>query len=213
MEVYIDDMLVKSRTVDQHLHNLSLMFDVLKKYNMRLNPNKCAFGVSSGKFLGFMISQQGIEANPEKIKVLLNMQVPKTQMDIQSLTRSLVALAQFISRATDRCTPFFKALKGESLILYLLVSTTAISSVLIRKANIVELPIFYTSHSLQEAELQYPRLEKLRPYFQTHMVTILINQTLRQVLQKSEMSGRLIKWAIELGEFDVHYQPRLAEKG
>lgn len=58
------------------------MFDVLKKYNMRLNPNKCAFGVSSGKFLGFMISQRGIEANPKKIKVLLNMQVPKTQMDI-----------------------------------------------------------------------------------------------------------------------------------
>lgn len=81
----------------------------------------------------------------------------------------------------------------------------AISSVLIRKANSVELPIFYTSHSLQDAELQYSRLEKLRPYFQIHMVTILINQPLHQVLQKSEMSGRLIKWAIELREFDVHY--------
>ncbi|XP_021802709.1 uncharacterized protein LOC110746776 [Prunus avium] len=66
MKVYMDDMLVKSKTADQHLHNLSLMFGVLKKYNMRLNPNKCAFDVSSGKFEG------------EKIKALLNMQVPKT---------------------------------------------------------------------------------------------------------------------------------------
>ncbi|CAL8992282.1 unnamed protein product [Prunus brigantina] len=67
MEVYVDDMLVKSRTVDDHLRNLSLMFGKLKQYNMRLNPSKCAFGVASGKFLSFMISQRGIEANPEKI--------------------------------------------------------------------------------------------------------------------------------------------------
>ncbi|CAL2229902.1 unnamed protein product [Prunus armeniaca] len=67
MEVYVDDMLVKSRTASDHLWNLSLMFCKLKQYNMRLNPSKCAFGVSSGRFLGFMISQRGIEANPEKI--------------------------------------------------------------------------------------------------------------------------------------------------
>ncbi|CAL2230454.1 unnamed protein product [Prunus armeniaca] len=66
MEVYVDNMMVKSKTADRHLHDLSLMFDVLKKYSMRLNPTKCAFGVSYGKFLGFMISQRGIEANPKK---------------------------------------------------------------------------------------------------------------------------------------------------
>lgn len=58
MEVYVDDMLVKSRTADRHLSNFSFMFGVLKKYNMRLNLNMCAFGVFSGKFLGFMISQR-----------------------------------------------------------------------------------------------------------------------------------------------------------
>ncbi|CAL2278566.1 unnamed protein product [Prunus armeniaca] len=73
MEVYVDDMLVKSRTADDHLQNLSLMFGTLKKYNMRLNPSKCAFGVSSDKFLGLMISQRGIKANPEKIQALLDM--------------------------------------------------------------------------------------------------------------------------------------------
>ncbi|CAL8115891.1 unnamed protein product [Prunus armeniaca] len=68
MEVYVDDMLVKGRTAGGHLENLALMFCILRDYRMRLNPTKCAFGVSSGKFLRFMISQRGIEANPEKIK-------------------------------------------------------------------------------------------------------------------------------------------------
>ncbi|KAM2219634.1 hypothetical protein ACFX1S_018929 [Malus domestica] len=71
MEVYIDDMLVKSKHDDQHITNLSETFTILKRYRMRLNPNKYAFGVGSGKFLGFMISQRGIEANPEKIKPIL----------------------------------------------------------------------------------------------------------------------------------------------
>ncbi|CAL2246181.1 unnamed protein product [Prunus armeniaca] len=112
MEVYVDDMLVKSMTADRHLHNFSLMFSVQKKYNMHLNPNKCAFGVSFSKFLGFIISQRGIEANPEKIKVLLDMQVSKTQKDNQSLTGRIAALARFVSKATNRCASFFKALKG-----------------------------------------------------------------------------------------------------
>ncbi|KAM2614783.1 hypothetical protein TB2_029363 [Malus domestica] len=86
MEVYVDDMLVKSKHADQHITNLSETFTILKRYRMRLNPNKCAFGVGSGKFLGFMISQQGIEANPEKIKAILDMKEPITSKDIQSLT-------------------------------------------------------------------------------------------------------------------------------
>ncbi|CAL2236046.1 unnamed protein product [Prunus armeniaca] len=105
-------ILVKSRTTDQHIPNLSAMFTILKQYKMRLNPTKCAFGVTSGKFLGFMISQRGIEANPEKNKAILDMETPKTIKDIQSLTGRVAALTRFISKATDRCAPFFKALKG-----------------------------------------------------------------------------------------------------
>ncbi|CAL2239209.1 unnamed protein product [Prunus armeniaca] len=112
MEVYVDDMLVKSQTAGDHLENLALMFGILKDYQMRLNPTKCAFGVSSGKFLGFMISQRGIEANPEKIKAIIDMETSKTQKDIQSLTGRVAALTRFISKATDKCVPFFKALKG-----------------------------------------------------------------------------------------------------
>ncbi|XP_016648320.1 PREDICTED: RNA-directed DNA polymerase homolog [Prunus mume] len=85
MKVYVNDMLVKSRTARRHLENLALMFGILKDYRMRLNPTKCAFSVSSGKFLCFMISQRGIEANPEKIKAIIDMERPKTQKDIQGL--------------------------------------------------------------------------------------------------------------------------------
>ncbi|KAI5337466.1 hypothetical protein L3X38_016737 [Prunus dulcis] len=207
MEVYVDDMLVKSRSAEDHLQNLLIMFGILKDYRMRLNPKKCAFGVSSGKFLGFMISQRGIEANPEKIKAIIDMERPKTTKDIQSLTGRVAALTRFISRATDKC-----------------VSGTAVSSVLIRKPEKAELPIFYVSKALQSAELRYPPLEqlalalvvsarRLRPYFQAHGIKVLTNQPLRQVLQKPEISGRLIKWAIELGEFDIQFVPRPAEKG
>lgn len=87
------------------------MFGVLKKYNLFLNLNKCAFSISSDKFLNFIIRQWGIEANPEKIQVLVNMQVLKTQKDIQSQTVSVATLARFISKVIDWCTPFFKARK------------------------------------------------------------------------------------------------------
>lgn len=70
MEVYVDDMLTKSKQAFEHLEDLAETFEVLKKFNMKLNPTKCAFGVSAGKFLGFMVSQRGIKANPEKVEAI-----------------------------------------------------------------------------------------------------------------------------------------------
>ena len=82
MEVYVDDMLVKSKEKLTHLDDLREMFATLRQYQMKLNPSKCAFGVVSGKFLGFMMSQKGIEANPEKVRALLNMASPKTVKEV-----------------------------------------------------------------------------------------------------------------------------------
>ena len=78
---------------------------------MKLNASKCAFGVSLGKFLGFMISQRGIEANPDKIQAILNMEPPKNIKEVQSLIGQVAALNRFISKATDKCLPFFKVLR------------------------------------------------------------------------------------------------------
>ena len=78
---------------------------------MRLNPNKCAFRVSSGKFLGFVVSHRGIEANPDKIQVILNMEPPQNIKEVQSLTGRVTAFNRFVSKAIDKCLLFFKVLK------------------------------------------------------------------------------------------------------
>ena len=111
VEVYIDDMLVKSKEEEDHLDNLKETFNTLKQYSMKLNPSKCAFWVSSGKFLGFMVSKRGIESNPEKVKAILEMSSPRTTKEVQSLTGRVAALNRFISKATEKCLPFFKTLK------------------------------------------------------------------------------------------------------
>ena len=114
VEVYVDGMLVKSKEEEDHLDNLKEMFDTLKQYSIKLNLAKWAFGVSSGKFLGFLVSQRGIKANPEKVRAILEMSSPKMIKEVQSLTRrvvGVVALDRFVSKATDKCFPFFKTLK------------------------------------------------------------------------------------------------------
>ena len=82
VEVYVDDMLMKSWDEDKHLDGFQETFDTLRRYNMKLNPSKCVFGVSSGKFLGFMVSHRGIEANLDKIQAILNMEPPRNIKDI-----------------------------------------------------------------------------------------------------------------------------------
>ena len=108
MEVYIDGMLLKSVKAELHTTHLAKAFQVLKSYNMKLNPTKCAFGVSTGKFLSFIVNSQGIEANLDKIKVMLDMLPRSNIKDIQLLTGRIAALSRFVSKASDKCQPFFR---------------------------------------------------------------------------------------------------------
>lgn len=111
MEVYVDDMITKSKEPRDHVKHLEETFELLRKYEMKLNPEKCAFRVSSGKFLGFLVSHRGIKANSEKIRAVTDMRSPRTVKEVQSLTGKLAALNRFISRATDKCHPFFQIIK------------------------------------------------------------------------------------------------------
>ena len=111
VEVYVDDILIKSNEEEDHLEDLKEMFNTLRQYSMKLNPSKCAFGVSFEKFLGFMVSQKGIKANPKKVKAILEMSSPKIVKEVQSLTGKVATLNRFVSKATDKCLPFFKILK------------------------------------------------------------------------------------------------------
>ena len=111
VQVYVDDMLVKSLRENDHLDDLQETFDTLRSYNMKLNPSKYVFGVTVGKFLGFMVSQRGIEVNPEKVRAIMELEPSRTVKEVQSLNGKIVALNRFVSKATDKCLPFFHTLK------------------------------------------------------------------------------------------------------
>ena len=111
VEVYMDDMLVNSMDEEKHLEDLQETFETLRRYKMKLDPSKCAFGVSSGKFLGFMVSQRGIEVDLDKNQAMLSMEPPKNINEVQSFTGRVAALNKFVSKATNKCLPFFKVLK------------------------------------------------------------------------------------------------------
>ena len=112
IEVYIDDMSVKSKEHPDHVEHLQKAFELLRAYGMKLNPSKCTFEVSAGRFLGFKVTQRGIEANLAQLKDILESLAPSSRKGVQQLTGRLVSLGRFISQFTNRPKQFFVTLKG-----------------------------------------------------------------------------------------------------
>ncbi|GKV13229.1 hypothetical protein SLEP1_g24273 [Rubroshorea leprosula] len=207
LEVYVDDIVVKSLKAEDHLTDLEKTFNNLRKNRMRLNPAKCIFGVESGKFLGFMVSRREIEVNPKKIKAVAEMEPPKSIKDVQRLTGrvkdesgkqkkfewNLECQAAFDELKFYFSSPplLTKANEGEILYLYLGILDEAISSMLVREEGKQPKPVYYTSSVLHGVEIRYSIAEK---------ATLAV---------KPECSGRLIKWAVELGEFEITFHQRL----
>ncbi|XP_073020270.1 uncharacterized protein [Primulina eburnea] len=231
-------------------------FSTLRFYGLKFNPQKCIFGVKSGKFLGYMVTERGIEANPEKVQAIQDMVSPRGPKDVQQLTGRIATLARFISRSTHRILPFFRTLRkakkfewdpacekafeelkkylaelpvlakpdaGEPLWIYLSATEEAVSSVLVKLEGSTQQPVFYVSHALKGVEIRYSGLEKLalalvmtarrlRPYFVSHPIVVLTNIPLDRILTHSDMSGHLVKWTTELGEYGIQYEPRTAIK-
>ena len=103
-------MVVKSKLESVHIDDLGNIFGILRKHKLRLNVAKCSFGVSYGKFLGYMVTHHGIKVDPNQIKVNNNLQPPRNPKEVQKLTGMTVALNRFISQSADRCKPFFQLL-------------------------------------------------------------------------------------------------------
>ncbi|XP_011071449.1 uncharacterized protein LOC105156892 [Sesamum indicum] len=227
-----------------------------QKIQDEAQPSKMYLWSVREKFLGYMVSERGIEANPEKIEAILKLKSPTTVKEVQKLTGKLASLNRFI-KSSDRNLPFFKVLRkakefewteeceqefqdlkiylrsppllanlkgNEMLHLYLAVSKNAASSELIREEEGVQNLVYYVSEMLQGAEKRYAEIEKLalelvvtacklRPYFQAHRIIVLTNHPLRNVLARPDASGRQVKWAVELGEYDIEYQARTTLKG
>ena len=110
IEVYIDDMMVKSKVVSEHVGNLGNIFEIVRRHKLRLNASKCSFSMGLGKFLGYMVTPCGIEINPDQIKAINSLQPPRNPKEVQRLTGMTAALNRFISRSANRCRPFFQLL-------------------------------------------------------------------------------------------------------
>lgn len=254
VEVYIDDMVVKTVKQANHFDDLQAIFNRLSMFKVKLNPMKCAFGVSEGKFLGYVITRKGIEANTDQIKAIQDMPSPTNKKEIQKLTGRLAAISRFISRFSDKCQPFFKVLReakiewtpdceyafkqikrylqeppiltspkpDEVIGVYLAASESAVSSVLFVDGR--ETPIYFLSKKLNEAEMNYPTIQKITlalvhsarrvgHYFQGRFVKVYTEYPIQKILQNGQQCNRLAEWSSFLSSFNFSFESRKSEKG
>ena len=108
VQAYVDDMVVTSRGKEQHVTDLEELFTTIAKYGLKLNPEKCIFGVEAGKFLGFLLTERGIEANPEKCAAIMVMRSPASVKEVHQLTGRLAALSRFMSAGGEKGHPYFQ---------------------------------------------------------------------------------------------------------
>jgi hypothetical protein len=114
VECYVDDLVVKSKEKENHLQDLRLVFERLRRFQLKMNPLKCAFGVSSGKFLGFIVRHRGIEIDQSKIEAILKMSEPRNIHELKSLQGKLAYIRRFISNLAGRCQPFTHLMKKDT---------------------------------------------------------------------------------------------------
>ena len=116
VEIYVDGMIAKSRELEDHLACLKKLFHRLRKYKLLLNPNKCVFGVSSGKLLGYIVSQRGIEVDLSKARAIVEMPPPRTEKEVRGLLGRLQYISRFIAQLMPICEPIFKLLRKNAQI-------------------------------------------------------------------------------------------------
>jgi hypothetical protein len=111
---YVDDIVIMSEKEKDHIADLTEIFNNMRRNGLKLNPEKCIFGIQKGKLLGCMVSKRGIQANPQKIEALQRMQPPSNRKEVQRLTGRIASLNRFISNAAERSLPFLKVLRVNS---------------------------------------------------------------------------------------------------
>uniref|UniRef100_A0A2N9FR05 Uncharacterized protein n=1 Tax=Fagus sylvatica TaxID=28930 RepID=A0A2N9FR05_FAGSY len=206
IEVYVDDMIAKSRTAQDHLTDLRKLFQRLKKYQLRLNPNKCAFGVTSGKLLGFIVSGRGIEIDPAK-----------------TAREAFDKIKEYLLNPPILVPPT----PGRPLILYLTVQEASMGCMLGQQDETgkKEQAIYYLSKKFTEPETRYLLVEKtccalawaskkLRQYM-LYYTTWLVSRMdpIKYIFEKPALTGKIARWQVLLSEFDILFVARKAIKG
>ncbi|RVW12040.1 Transposon Ty3-G Gag-Pol polyprotein [Vitis vinifera] len=185
VEVYVDDMIVKSRDRSDHLAALERFFERIRQFRLRLNPKKCTFGVTSGKLLGYMVSERGIEVDPDKIRAILDMPAPRTEREVRGFLGRLHASVPSRGSESTCCHPVLAPpTPGRPLLLYLSVSDVALGCMLAQLDDSgKDRAIYYLSKRMLDYET--------RP----------------------ALVGRLMRWLVLLTEFDIHYVTQKSIRG
>nr|GEU91477.1 putative reverse transcriptase domain, ribonuclease H-like domain protein [Tanacetum cinerariifolium] len=228
MEVNADDMVIMSDFEDEMMANINETLERLRAINLKLNPDKCSFEVEEGR---------DVESN-QKITTLsrfLSKSAERTLPFMKTLrsctSENMVQWTKEADKAFRRMKECLESLptmvlptKGETLTMYLATSEEIVSAVLMAKRGKKQIPVYFVSRTLHGAELKYPELEKLilalvyaarrlRRYFQAHPIQVLNDKPINQILAKPGKSGRIAKWAIELGEHEIKFRGTNSIKG
>nr|GEV29452.1 reverse transcriptase domain-containing protein [Tanacetum cinerariifolium] len=196
LEVYVDDLVMKSRREDEIVRDIEETFKIPREINMKLNPKKCIFGVEEGMFLGYKVNTKGLKVFLDKVDAVLSLSSPKCLKDVQKLNGKLASLN---SQRNGKRGPDEE-----------------------REAK--QMPIYFVSKALRGPEINYTSMEKLvlalvhaskrlKRYFQAHPIIVITDQPIQQVLSRPKVAGRLHKWSIELVEYAINYRPRVSVKG
>ncbi|RDX78617.1 Retrovirus-related Pol polyprotein from transposon 17.6, partial [Mucuna pruriens] len=208
VEVYVDDMVVKSQGVVEHYEALGRVFHILRKHQLRLNLGKCSFGVRAGKFLGFMLTERGIKANPEKCQAVINMRSPHSVKEVQQFMGKVTALSRFISKAIETATPMFPTFKKVGKFMW----TTECEEVFLRLKAMMAAPLVLIRPTLGTPLCLYISV------FDATVSSVLIQEKegeqqptylpIPQVLRKPDLAGRMVTWSVQLSEFDISFKRR-----
>ncbi|GJS63475.1 reverse transcriptase domain-containing protein [Tanacetum coccineum] len=186
MEVKADDIVIKSNDEEEMLADIKETLDGLRAINMKLNPKKCSFGIEEGIFSGHLIIKQGIKASPLKVKAISDLQPPKSVGEICTSEKMFQWTAE-ADEAFRRMKKLLEALLTEAELGYL-------------ELEKLILALVYAARRLQR-------------YFQAHLIQVLNDKPIKQILARLEKSGRIAKWSIELGEHEIKFRGINSVKG
>ncbi|XP_028081100.1 uncharacterized protein LOC114282592 [Camellia sinensis] len=223
IECYVDDLVVKTKEKENHVEDLRRIFERLRRYKLKMNPLKYAFGVSLGKFLGFVVRNKGIEIDPTKIKAIAEMPPPRNLRKLKGLHGRLAYIRRFISNLAGRCLAFSRLMKKDVPFEWDQQCQNAFNSI---KEYLLKPPVLMSPIKgkplLLSQLLSYRKtclalvfaLQKLKHYVLEHDVKLISRaDPLKYILSRPILSGKIAKWAVILQQFAIEYVPQRAVKG
>nr|GEY61061.1 reverse transcriptase domain-containing protein [Tanacetum cinerariifolium] len=213
LEVYVDYLVIKSRTEDEIARDIEETFKTLREINMKLNPKKCTFGIEEGMFLGYNVSTRGLKVCPDKVDAVLSLPSPKCLKDVQKLNGKLTSLNRFLAKLSEKSLPLFKTLKKCTKKSDFHWTAEAKEAFKKMKQLIAEFPMLVAPMEKEEVIVYLAAAKKRALKGLEINYTSMGKLVLALVLSRPEVAGRTQEWSIELGEYAIHYMPRVLVKG